>query len=236
MLRGRDKTKRDKVIAKIQDYIVQGTFQPNQKIYSENQLANILGLNRNTIRETLTALELLGIVQSRQGEGTYLTPLNMDSSAKVLSLLLLLEQGDRKDIIQVRRILETAASELSALHRTPEHLKEMESCLQNMHDHSRSAEDKDSSGIAREDTRFHTLIASSTGNDLLKSLINIYAGYINQIASENWKLIRQEGHEYADIIYTHHAGLKNAIRDREPEKARLIMEKHLDFAEQIVKP
>jgi len=224
-----DKRKKsDKVLDKIQDCIVQGTFKPNNKIYSENQLANILGLNRNAVRETITALEILGIVQSRQGEGTFLTPLNMDNCSKVLSLLILLEQGDQEEIVLVRRILETAAAELSARNRTPEELIDMEVCLKNM------MQFKDFAEISKEDARFHTIVAGSTGNALLKNLITVFAGYISQTASESWKRIKLDGNKFAEIIYKHHCDLMDAIKEGDPSKARHMMEKHMDFLEQIL--
>lgn len=231
MVAKKPNVKHDEIIDKIQEYIAKGTFKPNSKIFSENQLANILGTNRGSVRKTITALELLGIVKSRQGEGTFLAPFEFENSTKALSLLIMLEQGDREDIIQIRRILEISSVGLSAKYRKPEHIKLMKECQE------RILESKDPMEASKLDVKFHTIIAASTGNVLLKNLINIFTGYIGQISSENWKLlVNTDNGRQVKIIYDHHSAIFNAIKDQQPGLARKVMEDHLIFAEEVLDP
>ncbi len=223
-------TKHDVILNKIIECVVKGTFKPDKKIYSEHQLANILGINRGKIRETISALEILGILRCKQGDGTYLVPFDFQNPSKALSLLIMLEQGEREEIIEVRRILETASVELSAINRTKEDLKMMKTSL------SELIKTEDPAVGSEFDVNFHTIIGSSTGNPLLANLIHILTGYISQISSENWKLLVKEKNRGVRQIYDQHCAIYQAIYAKNPALARKEMENHLRFAQKVLSP
>jgi GntR family transcriptional repressor for pyruvate dehydrogenase complex len=224
------KRKHDLIIDKIVDCVEKGTFKPNKKIYSEHRLSNILGINRGPVRETIAALEILGVVSSKQGEGTYLNAFSLENSSKALSLLLLLDEVDIKDISQVRRIMEMAAVELSAVNRSAENLALLKNCLHNM------SKLDDPVRLANEDVRFHTLLASFSGNVLLKNLVNIFAVYIGRISVKNWKYFLQHEKSKAQQVIEQHQAILKGIAVKDPSLCRAAMERHISFAEEQFYP
>ena len=69
----------DQAIAKIKDLIVTGEFAPGARLPKEQELAEQLGLSRNSLREAVRALTLVGVLEPRQGDGTYVTSLSPTS-------------------------------------------------------------------------------------------------------------------------------------------------------------
>jgi len=214
------------ILDKIVDCVEKGTFKPNRKIYSEHRLANLLGVNRGTIRETIAALEILGVLRSKQGEGTYLNTFSLENSSKAFSLLLLLDESSIRDISQVRRIMEMAAVEMGAVNRDDKDLVLVQDCLRNM---SRL---DDPVRLAKEDVRFHTLIAGFSGNALLKNLVNIFAVYIGRISVNNWRYFLQHEKQKAREVIEQHEAILQGIIKKEQSACRTAMEKHISFAEQ----
>ena len=105
----------DQAIAKIKDLIMSGEFAAGSKLPNEQDLAQRLGLSRNSLREAVRALTLIGVLEPRVGDGTYVTSLEPE--------LLLTGMGFVSDLLtgptllelhQVRRILEPVATEMAA--------------------------------------------------------------------------------------------------------------------------
>ena len=125
----------DQAIAKIKELIISGDFTPGSKLPREQDLAKQLGLSRNSLREAVRALTLVGVLDARVGDGTYVTSLDSD--------LLLTGMGFVGDLLagptllevhQVRRILEPVATGLAATRLTEEEFEALERCLDLMDD------------------------------------------------------------------------------------------------------
>ena len=120
----------DQAIAKIKDLIISGEFTPGSKLPREQDLAKQLGLSRNSLREAVRALTLVGVLDARVGDGTYVTSLDSE--------LLLTGMGFVGDLLagptllevhQVRRILEPVATGLAATRLTEQDFEALERCL-----------------------------------------------------------------------------------------------------------
>src|SRR3954469_24813323 len=110
-------------IDRIKAMIVSGDLRPGQRLPKEADLAEQLGLSRNSLREAVRALTLIRILETRQGDGTYVTSLEPDILLETMTFVADLHQ-DRTllHVLQVRRILESAATALAAQHITDEEL------------------------------------------------------------------------------------------------------------------
>ena len=100
------KKNRQLVFDKILDGIARGIFRPNEKIHSENQMAQSLGVKRTDVREALMALELMGVVKSYQGQGCYLSQFGLSEQANPFSLMVVLQRGNPDEIMAVRIMIE----------------------------------------------------------------------------------------------------------------------------------
>src|SRR5258708_13487098 len=156
----------DDAIDKIRERIISGTWGPGDRLPKESELAAELGLSRNSLREAGRAMSRLGVLEVRQGDGTYVSSLEpallLESTGFVSHLLL----GDTAlDLYEVRRILEAAAASLAAARIDEDGKREMGVTLESM----RRAESVEELGAA--DVAFHAVIANAAGNAGLTSLM-----------------------------------------------------------------
>lgn len=103
--------------------IISGNLQKGDKLPSERELVDQLKVSRTSIREALRALEIVGLIKCKQGEGNFIRD-NFDNSLfEPLSLVFMLERSNKEDIIEVRRIIEVEAAALAAKRITKDQLK-----------------------------------------------------------------------------------------------------------------
>src|SRR4051794_15704125 len=105
----------DDAIEKIKAMIIAGELKPGDRLPNEVELADRLGLSRNSLREAVRALTLLRVLDTRQGAGTYVTSLEPGLLLETLSFVVDIHRDDRAlQLMEVRRILEPAATAMAA--------------------------------------------------------------------------------------------------------------------------
>ena len=218
------KAHRRLVFDKMIECIAKGVFRPNEKLYSENRLARVLGVGRSDVREALMALELMGAVRSFQGKGTFLIPFELNESANPFALMIMLKQGNPDEIMAARRLIEPEVTRLCALHRSQDDLKRLERSLHHL-ENSPSPELR-----SREDAGFHSIVAAACGNRLLHTLMNMIFGYISYVSFNNWAtLARIENSGQRQDILDQHRAVFLAIRDGDSAAAVQAAQVHLDY-------
>jgi len=158
----------DEAIAKIRDLIQSEQLAPGDRLPPEPQLSAQLGLSRSGLREAIKALELARVVDVRRGDGTYVTSLAPRLLLEGFGLAVdLLRDDSLPQIMEVRRLLEPAATGLAASRITPAQLDELAGLLTRMRAASADAE-----LLIGYDAAFHHAIAAATGNESLMSLLD----------------------------------------------------------------
>ncbi len=218
-----DKNKFDMVIDKFLELSKDGKVDLDKKIYSENRLSNLLHYSRSSIREIYAALRLIGVLECRRGEGSYLSFSNFDNLSKVFLLKMILEDGKVQDIMQVRNILELSAVRTCAQDNSEEEIKSLEECLENMRKF------RDPTLNAREDVKFHSIILMSNKNVLLELLYNILSGLLEELTTKNWRTILMRKQDDFDIIMKQHEEVLQGIKVKNPELAESALKNHLLF-------
>jgi GntR family transcriptional regulator, transcriptional repressor for pyruvate dehydrogenase complex len=176
----------DQAIEKIKDLIVAGEFAPGSKLPKERELAERLGLSRNSLREAVRALTLIGVLEPRQGDGTYVTSLEPDLLLAGTTFVSdLLTGGTVLELHEVRRILEPAATAMAATRLTEEELAELARTLERMDAAKTTQEFIDS------DLEFHRIIVDACGNTTLASLIQNLSG--GTLRARIWRAINERG-------------------------------------------
>ena len=99
------------------DYLLAGNVSPGTRLPSERQLAEELGVGRSVVREALKSLGLLGLVEVRQGDGTYLRRVESELLPRVIEWGLLLGERRTADLIEARQHLEVVTAQLAAARR-----------------------------------------------------------------------------------------------------------------------
>lgn len=157
----------DEAIAKIKHLIQSGQLGPGSRLPPEHQLSAQLGLSRSGMREAIKALELARVVDVRRGDGTYVTSLTPQLLLEGFGFAVdLLRDDSLPQIMEVRRLLEPAATGLAALRISSAQLDELGELLDRM----RVAAD-DAELLIGYDAEFHRMVASATGNESLVSLL-----------------------------------------------------------------
>lgn len=195
-----------------------GRFAARDRLPPERKLAEEYGVARGTIREALNRLEEEGLVEVRPGSGTYVAPEPVEETNAVVANARPLE------LIDARFAFEPHICRLAVLHarksdfaRAEELLSDMESCA------------SDPRAFSAADTAFHNLLAEITGNSLLVSIVAQISSVRNQ---QQWsRMLHLTLNETTINQYNiQHRKILDAIRNRDPERAALLMKEHLETA------
>lgn len=201
----------DEAIEKIKAMIVSGELAPGARLPREADLAERLGLSRNSLREAVKALSLIRVLDVRQGDGTYVTSLDPDLLLDALSFVVDFHRDDTVlEFFEVRRILEPAATAMAALVMSDEDIEGLRGVLAGLGD------DPDVEALVANDLEFHRRVALGSGNTVLCSLIEGLSGPTTR--ARIWRGLTQEGAWERTI--EQHTAICNAIAARQPEIAR----------------
>src|SRR5687768_6527726 len=158
----------DEAIEQIRGLIRTGDLPPGARLPPENELATQLGLSRNSMREAVKALELVRVLDVRRGDGTYVTSLEPRLLLEGLGLAVELLQDDSiLSVVEVRRLLEPAATGLAAERITDDGLRALETRLQEM-----EAAGTDAERQVAADAAFHLDVFAATRNQTLLSVLD----------------------------------------------------------------
>lgn len=157
----------DEAIDKIKQMILSGRVRPGEKLPREADLAAELGLSRNSLREAVKALSLVNVLDVRQGDGTYATSLAPSLLLEALNFIIDFHRDDTVlEFLEVRRILEPAATAMAALRMTDEDKAELAKLLDAV------TVDSPVDDFVATDIEFHKKIALGSGNSVLASLVD----------------------------------------------------------------
>ena len=201
----------DEAIDKIQQMITSRRVRPGEKLPREADLAAELGLSRNSLREAVKALSLINVLDVRQGDGTYVTSLAPSLLLEALSFIVDFHRDDTVlEFLEVRRILEPAATALAAIRMPDEERIELGKVL--------DAADAESlvEDFVAADMEFHRKIAVGSRNPVLASLVDNMSAPTTR--ARIWRGMT-EPHAKERTLAEHRA-IYNAIMSRDADLAR----------------
>lgn len=212
----------EQVVRHVAALIERGGLKPGSQLPPERRLAGDLGVSRPTVRAGLQALASMGVVEARHGAGTFVTAGPPRLGAQPLGFLAALHGFTRDDMFEARRVLEIGAAGLAAERITGDRLAPMSEEVAGMF-----ATLDDPHAFLVHDVRFHRAVAAASANPVLAALVEMVSSLVyerRQATVERAKDLK----ESAEM----HRRIYQAIRDRDPGKARSEMGAHLDLARQ----
>jgi GntR family transcriptional repressor for pyruvate dehydrogenase complex len=219
----------EQIVEQIKVMITEGNLKPGDKLPAERVLAENLNVSRASVREALSALHLLGLLEIKSGEGTFIKQSDVNSIIQPLALLLLMERDTALEILQVRKGLEVEAAGLAAVNASDDDIKKLGKIIDDMEKQMQ----KSSLGEL-SDWEFHFALAHATGNTLMVRLMNTISDTMQKTIKINReKLFKKEGNQ--QILFKQHYDVFVAVRNRDVEAARNKMYEHLTFAEDEMK-
>ncbi len=213
------------IVEQIKELFASGNLRPGDKLLSERELAERLQVSRASVREALSALEAMGLLEIRPGEGTFIRLTSVDGIIEPLALLLLVEKDQVRELYEVRKIMEVETAGLAALRAQPEEIERLGSILIRMEwDLHRG----DLGELA--DLDFHMTIAEMAGNSILLRLMNTISDSMRQL------LITARTSLYAEpanarILLTQHREIMKTIENQDHKGAKKAMLDHLVYVE-----
>ncbi len=213
------------IVDQIEGLLERGELRSGDQLPAERVLAEQFQVSRASVREALRALELLGIVETHAGGGTFVREVSPQAVARPLSSLA--RRGHSiDDVVEVRGLIEPAIASLAARHVTPEELAELTEILA-------AQEKKVAAGesYAEEDARFHELIGQASRNELLVTMLAVIWDVL-RASREEWLLTNARAHASVDA----HKRILAALVARDAEAARATAAEHIHaVGEGIVK-
>jgi len=193
----------DEAIARIREMIAEGRLKPGDRLPKEADLAALLGLSRNSLREAVRALSLIHVLDVRQGDGTYVTGLEPERLLEAVGFMVELRHDTSLlEVFEVRRLLEPAATARAAELISAEQLAELEQELLRA-EGAHSVEE-----LVAHDLDFHRMIVQAAGNQVLSALLV----QLNSptVRARVWRGLTQEG--ALERTLAEHRGLVAALR------------------------
>ncbi|GAD15377.1 gntR family transcriptional regulator [Geobacillus kaustophilus GBlys] len=228
----RIKTKKiyEEVAEAIFDMIKNGELKPGDKLDSVQQLAEQFQVGRAAIREALTALKAMGLIELKQGEGTYVREFDPTVMTFPLSIAVLMNKEDIWHLLEVRKLLEAGAASLAAAKRTDRDLDAMTEALRQMKEGIGSDELGEKADLA-----FHMAIAAASQNPMLVSIMNSVSGMIVETMRETRRIWLFSKQTTTEKLLAEHQAIFEAIRDQNPDAARTRMLEHLTNVENVLR-
>jgi GntR family transcriptional repressor for pyruvate dehydrogenase complex len=197
-------------IQKVRHLIAAGELIPGQRLPPEPELAESLGTSRSTVREAVRALVTARVLDVRRGDGTFVTSLRPELLlAGIGAAADLLQGGFTLELLEVRRILEPAATRMAATRVSDATLTELDACLHRMSAAGSQEE------LVQYDEDFHQLVAATAGNATLTSMLTGVSSRTTRVRA--WRGIVEGGATERTI--SEHAAILSALRARDPQLA-----------------
>jgi GntR family transcriptional repressor for pyruvate dehydrogenase complex len=224
------KTKRlyEEIVEQIKKLITGGKLKPGDKLLAERELADQFQVSRASVREAIRTLEMLGMIDIRPGEGTFVRGGAGDDIIRPLAMFLAVERSSLLDMFEMRRIFETATAGLAAERASLEELDNIGSAVENMKERLNVQDPEKGEEF---DAAFHYAIAEATHNSLLTKLFKTVSGEFHKANSAARRQLYQDKPQNAQILIDQHTQIFEAIRARQPQEASRAMLAHLMFAE-----
>ena len=156
------------IVEQIHALIREGRWAPGDQIPPERELAERFRVSRTSVREALRALEMQGIIDSRQGGGTFVRTADRETLVPPLAAAILRGQRELAEVLEVRELIEPGIARLAAVRATDEHVSELEGLLE-----SQRACIAEQRSFVEEDTAFHYTLARAADNHILLRLHNV---------------------------------------------------------------
>ena len=213
-----------KVVKQVQDIIRDGLLRPGDMLPPERELAERLQVSRGSLREAILALESMGLVEPRHGEGTIVRDLSAAPLVNQLSVMLVQKRALVGELLEFRLMVEPTLAARAAANATEEEIVHLEEIL------SRQKAKVDRGELAiEEDSKFHYAIAQAARNSVVLKVLDVFMDYLRESRELS---LQVEGRPQRSL--NSHRRILNAIARKNPAAAEKAMRRHITAIEGLV--
>ncbi len=213
------------IVTQILQLMGDGNLTAGSRLPSERELASRLGVSRPSVREAMRQLELMGVIESRQGSGAFVKQVSDEDLVQPLALLLRGRKHLLHDILETRKVIEPHIARLAADKASAEDIAALEELTAQQQKKVRAGK-----LAIDEDTRFHHTLAQASGNRVLLLLVESCMDLLVESRKRNL-----QSPERARRSVAGHIDVLQAIRARDPDRAFLAMMRHLEGIEAAIR-
>lgn len=209
------------------DQILSGELKLHDKIPPEREIAEKLGVSRNSVREVMHMLEITGLIECVQGSGNYVRCDPQEYMLKSVNMVMSLLKIDYTEIFHIRTGYELTALKLAIKVATEEEIEQIHQVLLEMDEPMSGRES------AKLDMKFHSLLIEASHNRLLI----LYANMLNDLTDRFIKDLRARilmNKQRAEALRKSHWGIYNGLKERDYIAGRAAMEKHFEVVNEQV--
>lgn len=223
-----EKTDYQMIMDCILELIEGGMISIGDKLPTERALSERLGISRNSVREALRTMEDLGLVECKQGSGTYLTDRVSETFAKIINIMLMMKHTTKDEIFSFRRHMDKAVCSYIILNGCSDESRQaIADALKRLKNAADSRE------LAEADTRFHYTLISATANSFMITLLDAVTGVHRKwiddmvtIASDELKANLQIAHE----------NIADSLLNGDLKRCEAAIDEHYDLVDSLGEP
>jgi len=214
----------EEIVGQIRDLITSGRLKIGDRLPAERELAETLQVGRSTVREAIRAMESLGILEARPGEGTFLVSNPTDHHSDPITANAFKSWDNQRKLFEVRMVIEPDLAALAARRASFEHIVKLRDILQ-----EQEAQIKRGDNGIKADTAFHFMLAEAAGNDVL---YRIMESLMDLLVETREASLQPTGRTLRSM--RQHKAILRAIESRDPLAAEKRMREHINEMEQLV--
>lgn len=200
----------------IRDYILNNRLQPGDALPPETELSRQLGVSRNSIREAVKSLEMIGLVEARRGTGLFVGSFSLGPLLENLPYSLMSDLDELRELLEIRRVLEVSMIDQAIEALTEEQIERLQKITDEMG--ALAQEDK---LFASQDRQFHQVLFEGLGNTTLIKLLDIFWLTFSR-ASANVPVYSTE----PITTYEAHQSIVDAVIAKDIDQARKSLQEH----------
>jgi GntR family transcriptional repressor for pyruvate dehydrogenase complex len=206
------------ICRKMVAHLIRGDWGPGERIPAERELCQRLGVGRASLREALKALEIMGMIETRLGDGTYVCNRSEFLARPLLWAITSSSSAETQELIEARRLIEVELAGLAAERATPEDLKRMGGFLDVMEGGTHKLDE-----FLQADIDFHLAIGQAAHNSILMNALHLIRNLL-----QNWigQALQVQG--VAQRALEQHRAIFVAIAKQSGAGARTAMHSHLE--------
>ncbi len=214
----------EQVAEQVERLILKGVLKPGDRLPPERDLARKFGVARSSIRDAIRTLEVMGILESRQGHGTVVREISAETLVVPLHNVLMHKREMVAELLDVRRMIEPALAARAAANASEEELAQLEDILDRQQAKVRRGEP----GID-EDSEFHYTVAVAARNGVILKVLDLLMDLLRESRTRSLQVPGR-----AERSYAGHRRILRALQRRDPDAAAAAVKKHLKEIEEII--
>ncbi|MFD0713544.1 FadR/GntR family transcriptional regulator [Paenibacillus sp. GCM10027626] len=219
---------KDVVIQKLQQYMTEHQLQPGDRFLNEKEMIQLTGVSRTVVREAIKALEAVGVLHVKPGDGIFVSEASVEHLVNQFSLRWLRDPSRMEELLETRTMLELAALEIiignADSAKLAAGIQQLEANMAQM----RAAIERKQSIIGL-DVEFHRLLFKLTGNQTFYELSEVIVQFFDEVRKS--RLSAPEG--YGGTV-NDHAEIVRCLQERQLDKAKEAMIRHISPLQKII--